>query len=128
MNLANDKKYNVKIIFDNKVNANRIVSKLSDLYYLISKKSYNKSKITWKSALVVINLKKIMSFFYKKYLKKPITTFLFTKFAFLMIKISYKQKKVKIINIKIIKQNRVWLIKISTKRVKNKIYFNFYLY
>lgn len=54
----------VEVIYDSKVYANKMVDKLSNLYYLIFSKEYNISKNTWKIALVVIYLIKMIRYFY----------------------------------------------------------------
>lgn len=59
-----NEKYKLKTIFNSKLYCNKMTIKLASLYYLIFLQNYKKSKIMWESALVIIYLKNIISFFY----------------------------------------------------------------
>ena len=118
------KEYMVEVIKYSAVYTNKSKSgHLSGLYNLVVWKGYSKEKHTLKSLLVVQYLKKLISFFYKNRLEKPITTFLFINSALPMARLIIKP-------IKLIKQKPGQLAKSISKQPKNfvcatnNLYFN----
>lgn len=51
-------------------------TQLPELYHLILWKGYLEKKSTWKPSVAVMHLRKLINTFDKKYLEKPIVTFL----------------------------------------------------
>ena len=71
-----NKEYEVEAIWDSAVYASKWESGyLPGLYYLVAWKDYPKEENTWEPLSTVQYLKKLISCFYKEYLKKPIATF-----------------------------------------------------
>ena len=69
---GDSKKYEVEVIWDNAVYANKSKSgQLLGLYYLVAWNDHSKEKNTWELLSAVQHLKKLISCFYKKNLKKP---------------------------------------------------------
>ena len=69
---GNNKEYKVKAIIDSVVYGQQANNLMLDFYYLILWKGYPGKKNTWKPALVVMHLEKLISIFYKEHPKKPI--------------------------------------------------------
>ena len=69
-----NKEYEVEAIQDNVVYAKKANKYLLKLYYLIIWKGYLQEENTWKSSLVVMHLRNMISTFHKDYPKKPIAT------------------------------------------------------
>ena len=76
LDTGNDsKEYKLKAIRDSAVYANKLESGyLPSFYYLVAWKGYLEEKNNWKLLSAVQHLKKLISSFYKDYLKKPIAT------------------------------------------------------
>ena len=70
----NDKKYEVEAIRDSVVYAKEAEGHLPGLYYLIAKKGDPDKKNIWKSSLVIIHLRKMVSTFHKDHPEKLIAT------------------------------------------------------
>ena len=69
------KEYEVEAIWDSAVYAKKSESgHLLGLYYLVSWKGYPEEENTWKPALAVQHLRKLINLFHKDHLNKPITT------------------------------------------------------
>ena len=69
-------KYKVEAIWDSAVYANKSeLGHLSGVYYLIAWKGYSKEKNIWEPLSAVQYLKKLINFFHKDLLEKPIATF-----------------------------------------------------
>lgn len=73
--VVEDKKYKIEGIRDNAVYNEAVEGKVPGLYYLIPWKSYSKKMTTWETASIVLHLHKMISIFYKAYLKKPTAMF-----------------------------------------------------
>ena len=71
---GNSKQYNVEAIKDNAVYVNKAERYLPDLYYLVAWKRYFKEENTWKRLFAIQHLKKLINFFFRKYLKKLTAT------------------------------------------------------
>ena len=68
---ANNKEYKGEAIQDSVVYAQEANRQLLKLYYLVVWKDYLDKENTWKSFLVVMHFRKIVSTFHKDYLEKP---------------------------------------------------------
>ena len=86
----NSKKYEVEIIWDSAVYANKVKSYLPGQYYLVAWKIYPEEENTWEPSSAVQHLKKLVNFFYKKHSKKPTATFLPIESALLMARLTVK--------------------------------------
>ena len=73
---GNNKKYEVEAIIDSAVYAKKAKKHLSGLYYLVLRKGYPEEESTCELSSAVIHLRKMISTFYKDYLKKPTAIFL----------------------------------------------------
>ncbi len=75
-NEGDGEEYKVEAICDSTVYAKELNSgyHLSGLYYLVSWKGYPKEKNTWKPALMMLHLCKLISIFYRDHPEKPIAT------------------------------------------------------
>ena len=67
-------KYKVEAIWNSAVYAKKSKGYLPGLYYLVAWKDYPEEESTWKPALVVQHLKKLISLFHKNHPKKLIAT------------------------------------------------------
>ena len=72
-NDGNNKEYKVKAICNSTVYTNKSESFLPGLYFLVLWKSYLKEENTWRPALAVLHLCKLINTFYHDYLEKPTT-------------------------------------------------------
>ena len=68
---SNNKEYKIKAIKDSAIYAKEAEGHLSSLDYLVSWKSYPKEESIWKLSSTIIQLRKIISTFYKDYPEKP---------------------------------------------------------
>lgn len=82
-----------------KIYHNEMADCLLALCYPISKKSYKKSINTSESSLNIINLGKIIGFFYKKHQKKVIAISALINSSSHIIKLSINMRKRKIIHL-----------------------------
>ena len=74
---GDSKEYKVKAIWNSAVYASKSDSgQLPGLYYLVAWKGYSEEENTWKPLSAVQHLKKLISYFYKEHLEKPMATFL----------------------------------------------------
>ncbi len=81
---SNSKEYKIEKIHDSEIYVKELNTgyHLLGLHYLVSWKDYSKKENTWKSVLVMLQLCKLISTFYRDYLKKPTVTSLSINSAF----------------------------------------------
>ena len=84
------KEYNIEVIWDNIVYANKAVGYLLGLSYLVIWKSYFKEENSSKPLLTIQHLKNLISYFFKKHLKKSTATSLFINFVLLIDRLTIK--------------------------------------
>lgn len=70
----NDRKYEVEVIRDSEVYTRESNNHLPGLYYLVSWKIYREEKNTWKTALAVQQLQRLLNIYHNKLSKKPTIT------------------------------------------------------
>ncbi len=74
---SNSEEYKVEAICNSKVYTKELYNgHLLGFYYLVSWKGYPKKKNTWKPALAMLHLCRLINTFHWDYPKKPIATFL----------------------------------------------------
>lgn len=73
---GNSKKYQFEAICNNEVYTRKLEDYLSGFYYLVSWKDYLKKENIWELVLVIQYLQRLVTTFYKKYLKKLRAIFL----------------------------------------------------
>ena len=72
---GNSEKYKMEAIWDSLVYTNKAKGHLLNLYYLKAWKKYSEEENIWEPSSAIKYLKKLISSFYKEYLKKPAITF-----------------------------------------------------
>ena len=72
--LEDDKEYKVEAIRDSTLYVKKTNRVLLELYYLVVWKEYLEEENTWKPSLAVMQLRKMISTFYKDHLKKLLVT------------------------------------------------------
>ena len=73
LDVRDDKKYEVKEIYNSEVYAKEAIDQLLRLYYLVSWMYYGKEKSIRKLVLAFMHLHKMINTFHKDHLKKSIT-------------------------------------------------------
>lgn len=81
LNTRNKKEYKIEIFYNKKYYIKEFMDWLPGLYFLISWKSYSENETISVHVSTEIYIFKIISIFYKNYIKKPISMFLFIGFA-----------------------------------------------
>ena len=73
--IRGNKKYELKVIINSAIYGQQANShQISGFYYLVFWKGYLEEKNTWKPSSIVKHFQKLISIFYKEYLKKPTAT------------------------------------------------------
>lgn len=98
-----------KEIKNSAIYAKVVKNQLLGLYYLVSWKSYSEDESIWKPVSIIMDLQKIISIFYKDYLKKSIAISLFLDSALYMSKLTVKSTTM---------QNCSRLIKNSAQQIR----------
>lgn len=72
--MGNNKKYKLKVIWDNAVHTKEVDGYLLGLYYLVIWNDYLEKENTWELFSTVMHSRKIVSIFYKHYPENPTAT------------------------------------------------------
>ena len=73
--VGNNKEYEVDGIWDSVVYAKESAGQLPELYYLVSWKGYPEEENTWKPALAIQHLQRLVTAYHKDNPEKPTATF-----------------------------------------------------
>ena len=94
---GDDKEYKIEAIWDSAIYAKEVDKHLPGLYYLVAWKGYPEEENSWELSLTVIQLRKMISTFYKDYPEKLTAISVPQDSALLMakptIQLSMKQKQ-----------------------------------